>query len=127
MVILLIALTLAIPTATWSPPVDAPVVEPFGLPDGPYGAGNRGLDYATTPGTAGNAIGDGLVLSAGPVAGRLWVTVLHPDGLRSSYGPLERIDVDVGRHLARGQPLGVAGELLHLGVRSGGSYLDPAT
>ena len=33
-----------------TPPVSAPVIDPFRLPFGPYGPGNRGLEYATRPG-----------------------------------------------------------------------------
>jgi murein DD-endopeptidase MepM/ murein hydrolase activator NlpD len=113
--------------ATYVPPVPGPVIDPFALPNGPYGAGNRGLDYATTPGEPVGAIGDGVVVFAGPVAGARWVTVLHPDGLRSSYGPLDTIGVVPGDRVVAGAVLGTAGPLLHLGVRSGGTYLDPST
>jgi murein DD-endopeptidase MepM/ murein hydrolase activator NlpD len=113
--------------STYTPPVDAPVVDGFRLPDGPYGAGNRGLEYATAPGDVVRAIGDGLVVFAGPVGGSDAVTVLHPDGLRSSYSYLADISVDLGQHVVRGEALGRAGETFHLGVRSGGTYLDPAT
>lgn len=128
----LLALLAAVPgpagaTITYRPPVDAPVVDPFRLPDGPYGAGNRGLEYATGPGTPVRAIGEGLVVFAGAVAGTLHVTVLHPDGLRSSYSYLAEIDVSVGRRVVRGEIVGRAGARLHLGVRGGGTYLDPAT
>ncbi len=133
LVLVLVALVLSatfVPTAhaaaVYRPPVDAPVVDGFALPDGPYGAGNRGLEYATAPGTPVRAIGDGLVVFAGPVAGNRAVTVLHPDGLRSSYSYLAEIVVAVGVHVTIGQPLGPAGGRLHLGVRSGGTYLDPA-
>jgi len=112
--------------AVYRPPVDAPVVDGFALPNGPYRAGNRGLEYATVPGTPVRAIGDGLVVFAGPVAGNRAVTVLHPDGLRSSYSYLAEVIVPVGVHVIIGQTLGTAGERLHLGVRSGGTYLDPA-
>jgi murein DD-endopeptidase MepM/ murein hydrolase activator NlpD len=118
------ALSLA---AGYRPPVDGPVVDPFALPDGPYGAGNRGLDYATVPGTAVRAIGDGLVVFAGTVVGTRYVTVLHPDGLRSSYGGLATIAVGVGQRVVQGEALGTAGVQLHLGVRAGGTYLDPST
>lgn len=111
----------------YRPPVDVPVVDGFALPYGPYGAGNRGLEYATVPGTPVQAIGDGLVVFAGPVAGNRAVTVLHPDGLRSSYSYLAEILVVAGDHVTIGETLGAAGERLHLGVRSGGTYLDPAT
>jgi murein DD-endopeptidase MepM/ murein hydrolase activator NlpD len=111
---------------TYAPPVDAPVVDGFRLPDGPYGAGNRGLEYATSPGDPVHAIADGLVVFAGPVAGSNAVTVLHPDGLRSSYSYLSEVSADVGRHVSRGETVGRAGQTFHLGVRSGGTYLDPA-
>ncbi len=110
----------------YRPPVDAPVVDAFRLPDGPYGAGNRGLEYTTVPGTPVRAIGDGLVVFAGVVAGNRAVTLLHPDGLRSSYSYLADVRVAVGTRVAIGQAVGTAGERLHLGVRSGGTYLDPA-
>jgi murein DD-endopeptidase MepM/ murein hydrolase activator NlpD len=112
--------------STYRPPVQAPVVDGFRLPDGPYGAGNRGLEYATSPGTPVRAIGDGLVVFTGPVPGTRAVTVLHPDGLRSSYTHLATITVEAGEHVARGTVLGTSTERLHLGVRTGGTYLDPA-
>ena len=131
LVLVALALTaaLAAPASaavTYQPPVDAPVIDGFALPNGPYGAGNRGLEYATVPGTPVRAIGDGLVVFAGPVAGNRAVTVLHPDGLRSSYSYLAEILVSTGDHVTIGQTLGRAGERLHLGVRWGGTYLDPA-
>ena len=132
LVLVLLALTagLARPadaeTSLYRPPVDAPVVDGFRLPNGPYGAGNRGLEYDTVPGQAVRAIGDGLVVFAGPVAGVRYVTVLHPDGLRSSYGYLAELLVTAGERIVIGQVVGTAGERLHLGVRSGGTYLDPA-
>jgi len=131
LVLVALALTaaLAAPASaavTYQPPVDAPVIDGFALPNGPYGAGNRGLEYATVPGTPVRAIGDGLVVFAGPVAGNKAVTVLHPDGLRSSYSYLAEIVVATGDHVTIGQTVGRAGERLHLGVRVGGTYLDPA-
>ncbi|MET0883568.1 MAG: M23 family metallopeptidase [Acidimicrobiales bacterium] len=132
LVLLLLALTagLAGPAAAepaiYRPPVDAPVVDGFRLPNGPFGAGNRGLEYDTVPGQVVRAIGDGLVVFAGPVAGIRYVTVLHPDGLRSSYGYLADLLVAAGERIVIGQVVGTAGDRLHLGVRSGGTYLDPA-
>ncbi|HYF46331.1 MAG TPA: M23 family metallopeptidase [Acidimicrobiales bacterium] len=114
-------------THTYRPPVSAPVVDGFRLPAGSYGPGNRGLEYATAPGTPVRAIGPGLVVWSGRVAGNLAVTVLHPDGLRSSYSYLAAVEVKVNGRVVRGQQLGTAGERLHLGVRAGGAYLDPAT
>jgi murein DD-endopeptidase MepM/ murein hydrolase activator NlpD len=108
------------------PPVDAPVVDPFRAPASPYAAGNRGLDYETIPGQPVTAIGDGVVVFAGQVAHQRFVTILHPDGLRSSYSWLASISVSVGERVDRGQQLGVAGGRFQLGVRRGSAYLDPA-
>ena len=112
---------------TYRPPIAAPVVDGFRLPDGPYGPGNRGLEYATSPGTPVRAIGAGLVVWAGPVAGNTAVTILHPDGLRSSYSYLAEARVKAGERVTAGAVVGIAGERLHLGVRANGAYLDPAT
>jgi murein DD-endopeptidase MepM/ murein hydrolase activator NlpD len=110
----------------YRPPVAAPVVDPFRLPQGPYGPGNRGLEYGPAPGTPVGAIGPGEVVFAGPVATRSFVTVAHPDGLRSSYGPLAYVAVSRGDTVLTASGLGTAEGLLHLGVRRGPDYLDPA-
>jgi murein DD-endopeptidase MepM/ murein hydrolase activator NlpD len=111
----------------YAPPVRGPVIDPFRAPLGPYGPGNRGLEYATEPGAPALAIGGGTVSFAGQVAGRLVVTVEHPDGLRSSLVGLATVSVTRGQAVERGQPLGRTGSRLHLGVRRGEQYLDPAT
>jgi len=111
---------------TYRPPLTAPVVDPFRPPPEPWAAGNRGLEYGSTPGSAVGAIGPGLVVFAGPVAGALYVTVLHPDGLRSSYSYLAAVRVGVGDRVAAGQTVGVAATTFHLGVRDGDVYIDPA-
>ena len=43
----------------YQPPVAAPVSDPFRPPAQAYGPGNRGLDYATAPGTEVKAAADG--------------------------------------------------------------------
>jgi hypothetical protein len=112
---------------TYQPPVDAPVVDGFRPPPEPWLAGNRGLDYATSPGTSVRAVADGEVIFAGAVGGTLHVTVLHPDGLRSSYSFLAGVTVAVGQRVVGGQPLGIAGAVFHVGVRLGDdTYIDPA-
>lgn len=110
----------------YRPPVDAPVVDPFREPSGPYGPGNRGLEYATAPGGTARSIGSGVVVFAGQVAGRLVVSVSHPDGLRSALTGLGSVTVTTGTVVEQGTPLGTTLDRLHLGVRSDGRYLDPA-
>lgn len=112
---------------TYRPPVDAPVIDPFRPPPQPWLPGNRGLEYATAPGTVVRAIGPGVVSFAGPVAGSLHVTVTHPDGLRSSYSFLAAVRATVGTTVAAGDVVGLAADRLHLGVRRGDRYLDPAS
>lgn len=102
------------------------IVERFHPPPTPYGAGNRGVDERVPPGTPVVASADGEVLFAGEVAGTLHVTLRHDDGLRTSYSFLASITVRVGEHVAQGTVLGLAGPLVHFGVRDpSGTYLDP--
>jgi murein DD-endopeptidase MepM/ murein hydrolase activator NlpD len=106
--------------------VHGTVVDPFRPPDNPYGPGNRGLEFATQPGSAFWAAADGVVSFAGPVGGRLHVTVSHPDGLRVSYSGVATIGVSRGERVWQRQRLGTTGGRLHIGVRRGETYLDPA-
>ncbi|HET9608545.1 MAG TPA: peptidoglycan DD-metalloendopeptidase family protein [Acidimicrobiales bacterium] len=109
-----------------TPPVDAPVVDPFRPPPGPFGAGNRGLEYGTAPGSPVRASASGTVTFAGTVAGALHVTVLHDDGVRTSYSFLAGIDVVAGQPVGQGDRVGTSGERLHFGARIGDAYFDPA-
>lgn len=112
--------------ARYRPPVDAAVADPFRPPAQPWAAGNRGIEYRAAPGAPVVAIGPGRVAFVGPVAGRTVVSVVHPDGLRSSYVGLAVASVSVGQKVAAGEPIGSAAGPLHLGVRRGSRYLDPA-
>ena len=125
-VLVLVATGAGASNPRYRPPVDAPVSQGFHLGANLYGPGNRGLDYATTAGTPVRAIGGGIVVFAGVVAGSRFVTVLHPDGLRSSYSYLQTISVHRGDSVARGATVGLAGTHLQLGVRRGIAYIDPA-
>ena len=113
--------------AVYAPPVDAPVTDPFRPPPVPWAPGNRGIEYATVPGQHVAVIAPGVVVFAGAVAGALYVTVRHGDGLRSSYSFLAAVRVTVGEVLGARALVGVAGARLHLGVRRGDDYIDPAT
>ncbi|HET9444501.1 MAG TPA: alpha/beta fold hydrolase, partial [Acidimicrobiales bacterium] len=110
----------------YRPPVDAPIGDAFRPPPTPYGAGNRGVDYATVEGQPVWAAAPGQVVFAGPVGGSLHVTILHPDGLRSSYSFLRSVAVRRGDAVEQGQVVGTArGSGLHVGARAGDAYLDP--
>ena len=107
-------------------PVAAPLVDVFRPPTHRYGSGNRGLTYATEPGTPIGATAPGVVVFAGPVAGHLVVSVRHADGLRSTYTGLQTLQVAAGRSVAAGDVLGLAGDEFHFGVKAGDAYLDPS-
>ena len=84
---LVLALAL-LPAACYVPPVDAPIVDPFREPACAQCAGNRGLEYATAPGTPVRAVAGGIVSFSGVVAGTRYVVVDQPDGYRTTYGRL---------------------------------------
>ncbi|NAZ88824.1 peptidoglycan DD-metalloendopeptidase family protein [Kineococcus sp. T90] len=97
-----------------------------------YAPGHRGADLAAATGQAVLAPAAGVVVFAGPVAGRGVVVLEHAGGLRSTYEPAAAT-VPVGARPARGEPFAVVapgahcgqGPCLHLGVRRGEDYLDP--
>ena len=108
------------------PPVDAKVVDSFRAPAHVGAPGNRGLEYEPSPGQPVWASAAGEVVFAGPVARNRFVTVLHRDGLRTSYGYLGWIAVDEGDLVAPGQLLGTTSDRFFFSVRTGDQYLDPA-
>lgn len=108
-------------------PVDAPVVDPFRPPEVAWGAGNRGLEYGTEPGTEVRATADGVVVFAGAVAGSRHVTVRHADDVRTTYAFLADVAVVVGQQVSQGDVVGTTVGHLHLGARRGDAYFDPAS
>ena len=109
------------------------VTRPFAPPASTYGPGHRGVDLAGPVGAPVLAAGAGVVAFAGLVAGRPVVSVDHPDGVRTTYEPVQPA-VAAGQPVARGAPVGVllAGHAgcpveacLHWGARTGETYLDP--
>jgi murein DD-endopeptidase MepM/ murein hydrolase activator NlpD len=110
----------------YAPPVDAAVADPFRAPEHPYGPGNRGIEYETAGGEAVRAAAPGEVIFAGSVAGDRYVTVLHADRLRTTYGRLAAVEVAVGALVEAGDLLGRAGPAFIWTARLGDAYLDPA-
>jgi nicotinate-nucleotide adenylyltransferase len=109
-------------------PVPGVVVRPF-APLGPY-AGHWGIDLQAEAGTPVVAVAAGVVTFAGPVAGRLSVTVHHGGGVRTSYSYLSSVSVAGGQAVTAGTTLGASGsdngiEALHLSLRVGQGYVDP--
>jgi hypothetical protein len=110
----------------YSAPVLAPVVAPFDPPATPYGPGNRGIELATSAGQEVRAAAAGTVTFAGWVAGELYVTVLHADRVRTTYGRLASSAVQTGSRVTAGAPVGTATTRFIWTARMGAAYLDPA-
>lgn len=116
----------------WPLDPEPSVLRPFDPPDERYGPGHRGVDLRAGPGQPVLAAGHGVVVFAGPLAGRGVVSVEHDGGLRTTYEPV-LARVVAGDQVYSGQELGVvlaghagcAGPCLHWGVRRGQTYLDP--
>lgn len=95
---------------------------------------HNGMDIAARAGTAVRAAGNGRVVDTGDYffPGRV-VVVDHGMGLMSLYAHLDRIAVQAGATVMRGQPLGsvgatgrVTGAHLHFSVYLNATAVDPA-
>ena len=114
-------------------PVRGPIIRHFEPPPTPYAAGHRGIDMAVPIGTPVLASADGVVAFAGPVAGELFVSVDHPDGIRTTYSFLQSVTARRGSTVMRGEQIGTSGPghvgstqpHLHFGARIGDDYIDP--
>ena len=121
------------PATAWTWPVVGPVIQPFDPPDTPYGSGHRGIDIAAPVGTVILAPADGVVTFAGPVGGRLFLTIDHGGGLESTYSWLSSSLTRSGARVLRGQPIATTGwghpnssvPHLHFGVKLNDAYVDP--
>lgn len=109
----------------YRPPVEGPIIDHFRPPACSWCPGNRGIDYAVPPGTLVRASAPGIVTFAGAIGAQRFVTVLHADGLRTSYAFLATVDVSAGQVVAQGDVVGTSGAAVHFGVRRGTVYLDP--
>ncbi|HEX6399809.1 MAG TPA: M23 family metallopeptidase [Actinomycetota bacterium] len=117
----------------WTWPVAGPVTRGFDPPASPFGSGHRGIDIAAAVGTPVRAATAGTVTFAGPVGGRLFVTVDHGAGFESTYSFLDSIAVRRGDVVSGGQAIarsgtGHAGDIvpsLHFGVKLTDAYVDP--
>ncbi len=101
-----------------------------------WGVMHEGIDLAGPLGSPIVAVGDGVVVEAGPATGfGLWVVIRHANGDYSIYGHMYTYYVSVGEHVRAGQhiaDIGANGQStgphLHFGVSRGGPlgpYLDP--
>lgn len=110
---------------SYVPPMDALVVDGFRPPASQFAAGNRGIDYAAEPGDPVHSAAAGRVVFAGRVGSQFHVTVLHDDGIRTSYSFLQDVRVKRGDRVGQGQLVGHAAGRMHFGARAGDAYIDP--
>jgi murein DD-endopeptidase MepM/ murein hydrolase activator NlpD len=116
-------------------PVVGPILRGFEPPPDPYSAGHRGIDIGAPFGSPLLAAQDGTVAFAGYVAGALYISVDHPDGVRTTYSWLSAITVTKGQVVTKGQTIGSTGHghpevdqpHLHFGAKVGSTYIDPMT
>jgi murein DD-endopeptidase MepM/ murein hydrolase activator NlpD len=114
-------------------PVRGPVVHGFEAPAGTYAAGHRGIDIAVPFGSPVVAAQDGVVAFSGWIAGSLFLSIDHPDGIRTTYSWLSDVMVRKGDSVKKGVTIartgaghpGEAAPHLHFGARVGDVYIDP--
>ena len=105
----------------------------FDPPPEPWLAGHRGVDLAAGDELPVTAAGSGTVVFAEDLAGRGVISIVHANGLRTTYEPVEPL-VAAGDAVTAGQTIGhlqpghasCPGQAcLHLGLKRGPLYLDP--
>lgn len=109
------------------------VTRRFDPPPQPWLPGHRGVDLAGHPGEPVSAAASGRVAYAGTLAGRGVVSIVHPDGVRTTYEPVTPA-VAQGAAIGRGAAIGAlqsghegcpVDACLHWGAKRGESYIDP--
>lgn len=123
---------------TWPLDPRPSVARPFANPEKRWQPGHRGADLAASPEQTVYAAGAGRVHHVGRVDDRIVVSVMHPNGLITTYEPIDVPAVRIGDEVARGSPLGTvaaghegcpASACLHWGLRRGAGhaaeYFDP--
>lgn len=118
----------------WRSPVGAlDLLTRFDPPPEPWLPGHRGVDLAAGHSLPVTAAGAGTVVFADDLAGRGVVSIVHDNGLRTTYEPVEPL-VAAGETVTAGQTIGhlqpghasCPGQAcLHLGLKRGPLYLDP--
>ena len=116
-----------------APPVPGPVRKGFAPPAERWLPGSRGVEFAASVGEPVTTVTAGMVVFAGQVAGAGVVSILLPDGRRTTHMPVVP-SVAVGQIVVPGQVIGVVGmgppcthTCLHWGLKKGDVYQNPMT
>ena len=121
--------------ARWQWPLGGPevVIAHFDGPAQRWLPGHRGVDLAGFEGTPVRVVADGIVSFSGVINGVGVISVIHPDGLLSTYQPVLNT-LGKGEQVRTGDMIGTLAATgshcwplvcLHLGARRGKQYLDP--
>ncbi|QNH96173.1 peptidoglycan DD-metalloendopeptidase family protein [Corynebacterium anserum] len=106
------------------------------IPERNWEPGHRGVDLKAQPGDPIYASRGGIIYFAGEVAGTPVVSILHSDGLRTTYEPITRT-VSINQRISRGQLIGHLADTATLpktaraepglswGARDGDTYVNP--
>lgn len=121
-----------------SPIQFASITSRFGMRKHPilnYVGAHHGVDYGAPMGTAVWAVGDGVVVRAGPAGGYgNMVAIRHPNGLETRYAHLRAFGsgIHAGKHVQQKQVIGFVGSTglstgphLHFEVLRGGKWMNP--
>ena len=84
------------------------VVKGFDPPAKPWLPGSRGVEFAASPGEPVRTVTAGVVVFAGQVAGTGAVSIMLPDGRRTTHMPVVPV-VAVGDVVIPGQVIGLVG------------------
>jgi len=106
-------------------PSDLQVTDQFRAPLCQWCSGNRGIEYRTIIGSTVVSVADGVASFVGVVAGTNYVVIKTSSNILVTHGRMASVLVKSGAWVTSGQPLGVAGESLYIGVRVSGQYVDP--
>ncbi|MBG6121876.1 M23 family metallopeptidase [Corynebacterium aquatimens] len=93
--------------ATGSPYASGVIRAPD-IPERNWMPGHRGVDLAAAPGATVRAAGEGEVAFVGTVVGVPTVSIVHPDGIRTTYQPVHA-SVKKGDRVDEGSPIGTLG------------------
>ena len=137
LIVVLWAALIAVPLSaafvdpTTGTPTATQVVRGFEPPEKRWLAGHRGVDLALPVGGKVRTAGDGVVHFAGSVAGTPVVSIVHANGIRTTYQPVHA-RVEKGDHVSEGQVIGTLAPSadgypgLHWGAIEGREdYIDP--
>ncbi len=107
------------------PPVHGTVIDGFRAPACQRCVGHRGVTIATSALSPVRAVTAGKIVFVGRVANVLYVVEDIGGGAKITYGQMTQSEAVLGAEVKAGDPLGVSGQQLYLGVRLRGQYVNP--